>query len=457
MSQKSHSHAQWSSRLAFTLAAVGSAVGLGNIWKFPYMVGQSGGAAFVLVYLVCIALIGLPILMSEWLLGRLGQKNPIATMSEISRRLKRSKAWTLVGVGGVLGAYLILSFYSVIGGWALIYTGYSASGIFTDLTSDSVGNLFSGLLASPGTLLLWHSVFMILTIAVVMGGVAGGLERAAKTLMPALGILLVVLVIYAATTPGFAAGVNYLFNPDWSKLNGEVVLAAMGHAFFTLSLGMGIMMAYGSYLSDDVNIGRTALTVVVMDTVIALLAGMAIFPIVFSNGLDAASGPGLIFQTLPLAFGHMTGGSVFGVLFFLLLVFAAWTSAISLLEPIVEWLEERSSLNRVGATLVAGLAVWLLGVASVLSFNLWSGVAPLGIFAHFAGMTVFDLLDYVTSKVMLPLTGLAAVIFVAWKMGRDEVRSQLNMSDGAFSLWHFIARFIAPLGVLAVFVSGLWI
>ncbi|REC95084.1 sodium-dependent transporter [Kushneria indalinina] len=448
MTNKPHSHAQWSSRIAFMLAAVGSSVGLGNIWKFPYMTGESGGGAFVLVYLVCILLIGLPILMSEWLLGRLGQKNPISTMSRIAGRLKRSQAWVLIGVGGILAAWLILSFYSVIGGWALAYVRYGASATFTGLDGDSVGTLFSDLLASPGTLLAWHSLFMVLTIAIVAGGVAGGLERASKILMPALVVLLAVLVGYAATTGSFGEGFDYLFRPDFTRLTGDVILAAMGHAFFTLSLGMGIMMAYGSYLSDDVNIGRTAMTVVILDTIIALAAGMAIFPIVFADGLDPAAGPGLIFQTLPLAFGNMSGGVLFGTLFFVLLVFAAWTSAISLLEPIVEWLEEKTPLSRLQSALVAGAATWILGIATVLSFNDWSAFTPFG-------MTMFDLLDYVTSKIMLPLTGLATIVFVGWFMGRDEVRAQLNMGSTAFAWWRFSARFIAPIGVAIVFVWGL--
>ncbi|MFC0337473.1 neurotransmitter:Na+ symporter, NSS family [Kushneria avicenniae] len=449
MTNKPHSHAQWSSRIAFMLAAVGSSVGLGNIWKFPYMTGESGGGAFVLVYLVCILLIGLPILMSEWLLGRLGQKNPISTMNRIAGRLKRSKAWVLIGVGGILAAWLILSFYSVIGGWALAYIRYSATASFIGLDGEGVGALFNGLLGSPGLLLLWHSLFMILTIAIVAGGVSGGLERASKILMPALAVLLLVMVGYAATTGSFEAGLDYLFSPDFSKLTGEVALAAMGHAFFTLSLGMGIMMAYGSYLSDDVNIGRTALTVVILDTVIALAAGMAIFPVVFANGLDPAAGPGLIFQTLPLAFGNMSGGVLFGTLFFVLLVFAAWTSAISLLEPIVEWLEEKSPLNRLTSALVAGVATWILGIAALLSLNDW---ATLTLF----GMPIFDLLDYVTSKIMLPLTGLATIVFVGWFMGRDEVRAQLNMNGMAFAWWRFSARFIAPIGVAIVFVYNLF-
>ncbi|RKR07234.1 NSS family neurotransmitter:Na+ symporter [Kushneria sinocarnis] len=448
MANKTHIHAQWSSRLAFMMAAVGSSVGLGNVWKFPYMTGESGGGAFVLIYMVSIALIGLPILMSEWLLGRLGQKNPITTMSTIAGRLKRSQAWALIGVGGILAAYLILSFYSVIGGWALAYIKYSVTGTFSGLDGDGVSSLFGNLLGSPGRLLAWHSLFMVLTIGVVAGGVSGGLERAAKLLMPALAVLLVVLVGYAATTGSFADGLAYLFRPDFSQLTGDVWLAALGHAFFTLSLGMGIMMAYGSYLSDDVNIGRTALTVVILDTVIALAAGMAIFPVVFANQLDPAAGPGLVFQTLPLAFGGMSGGILFGSLFFILLVFAALTSAISLLEPIVEWLEEQSPLSRLQATLVAGAATWLLGIATVLSFNDWSGFQPFG-------MSILDLLDYLTSKLMLPLTGLATILFVGWVMGRDEVRAQLNMSPTAFAVWRFTARFVSPIGVAIVFIFGL--
>ncbi|MDX9836164.1 MAG: sodium-dependent transporter [Azoarcus sp.] len=445
---KSHTHAQWSSRMGFVLAATGSAVGLGNIWKFPYMIGQSGGAAFVLVYLACIAMIGLPILVSEWMIGRRGQKNPINTMSEVAAANGRSRNWAVVGATGVLGAFLILSFYSVIGGWALSYMGDMASGSFSGMDKDAVGGAFTSFLADPGSLLVWHSVFMALTVGVVAMGVSGGLERASKLMMPALGILLMVLVAYGTTTGGFGAAVQYLFNPDWSKLDGKVVLAALGHAFFTLSLGMGIMMAYGSYLGQDVNLLRTARTVVLMDTVIAIAAGLAIFPIVFANGLDPAAGPGLIFVTLPLAFGNISGGLVLGTLFFLLLTFAALTSAISLLEPVVELIEERTPLNRLGATAIAGMATWALGIAALLSFNVWGDVLIFG-------LNIFDLLDQLTSKFLLPLTGLGAIVFAAWYLDRDSVRKELRLSAGAFGLWSFVARFVAPVGVLIVFVSNL--
>jgi NSS family neurotransmitter:Na+ symporter len=257
-----------------------------------------------------------------------------------------------------------------------------------------------------------------------------------------------VLVGYGATTGGFGEAAAYLFNPDWSKLTGKVVLAALGHAFFTLSLGMGIMMAYGSYLGQDVNLLRTARTVVIMDTVIAIAAGFAIFPIVFANGLDPAAGPGLIFVTLPIAFGNMGAGTLLGTLFFLLLTFAALTSAISLLEPVVELVEERTPLGRVSATLTTGLVIWALGIASLLSFNLWSEV-------KFIGLNIFDLLDQLTSKFMLPLTGLGAIVFAAWCLDRDSVRKELGLGELGFSVWNLVSRFVAPIGVIVVFISNL--
>ncbi|WP_227369304.1 sodium-dependent transporter [Halomonas sp. M20] len=442
------SHAQWSSKLTFILAATGSAVGLGNIWKFPYMVGESGGAAFVLVYLICIALVGLPILVSEWLLGRRGQKNPINSMADMASQEGRSKAWTVVGISGVLGAFIILSFYSVIGGWSLSYTLSSVTGDFSGQNADAIGELFNGLLADSSTLLLWHSVFMVLVIGIVARGVKAGLEGAVRTLMPALGIILVVLVGYGLFSGHFGEAISFMFNPDWSALGGDVVLAAMGQAFFTLSLGMGIMMAYGSYLGVEVNLLSTARTVIILDTVFALVAGLAIFPIVFANGLDPSSGPGLIFVTLPLAFGNMTGGVIIGLLFFLLLTFAALTSAISLLEPVVETVEERTPLSRVGATLVAGLATWALGIAALLSFNAWSEVSILG-------LSIFDFLDTLTSKYLLPLTGLLAVIFVGWFMNGEKVRQELGLGSTGSALWTLTIRFVAPIGVIVVFISSL--
>ncbi|TVO52643.1 sodium-dependent transporter [Denitromonas halophila] len=448
MSALKQGHGQWSSRMGFMLAAVGSAVGLGNIWKFPYMVGQSGGAAFVAVYLICIAMIGLPIIVAEWMIGRRGQKNPINTMADLAAANGRSKGWVMVGVSGTLAGFLILSFYSVIGGWALSYLIDAMSGGFTGMDKDAAGAAFSGMLGDPGSLTIWHTAFMALTAGVVAMGVAGGLERASKILMPALGVLLALMVGYGAASDGFGRALEYLFAPDFSKLTGEVVLAALGHAFFTLSLGMGVMIAYGSYLGEKVDLLRAARTVAIMDTVIALGAGLAIFPIVFANGLDPAAGPGLIFVTLPLVFGKITGGVILAGMFFLLLTFAALTSAISLLEPSVELLQERTPLGRVGATLLASAVIWALGIAALLSFNVWSDVLIFG-------NNIFDLLDKLTSKFLLPLTALGAVLFVGWCLDRDSVRDELNLSSGGFALWNLVVRFVAPIGVLVVFVSSL--
>ena len=277
----------WSSRMAFILAATGSAVGVGNIWKFPYVTGENGGGAFVLVYLLCIAIVGIPIMMAEVYIGRSGRHNPITSFRLVAERNLASPVWRISAIVGVLAAFIILSFYSVIGGWAASYVGHAAMGDFTGQSADAIGELFGGLLASPVTLLIWHTIFMALVIFVVARGLKSGLERAVTILMPALFVLLLVAVGYATTTGHFGAAVAFLFTPDFGALTMDGVLVALGHAFFTLSLGMAIMMAYGSYLGDDVSVGRTAVTVSIMDTVVALMAGLAIFPVVFANGLEA--------------------------------------------------------------------------------------------------------------------------------------------------------------------------
>ena len=443
------SHGQWSSRVGFILAATGSAVGLGNIWKFPYMTGQSGGAAFVITYLICIAFIGLPILVMVWLVGRRGQKNPIHAVEDVAVQNGRSKAWKIIGISGVVGSFLILSFYSVIGGWAVDYIIITGSGTFNGMDGKATETLFTDFLGNPGQLLIWHTVFMALVIAIVAMGVSGGLERASKLLMPALALVLVILVGYGAIfTDALGQAAAYLFSPNWSAIDGKVVLAALGHAFFTLSLGMGIMLSYGSYIGKNVDLLKTARTVVILDTVIALVAGLAIFPLVFAHNLEPSAGPGLIFITLPIAFGNMTGGAVLGALFFILLTFAALTSAMSLLEPTVELLEEKTPLSRKAATVVAGSAIWLLGVACLLSFNIWSDVMILG-------NNIFDALDKLTSKFMLPLTGLAIIVFGGWFINQESIRQELGLSGGVYTVWKIVSRFVAPIGVIIVFIASL--
>ena len=389
-------HGEWSSRWVFMLAATGSAVGLGNIWKFPYITGENGGGAFVLVYLLCIVVVGIPVMMSEIMLGRRGRQSPINTMRTLAREERRNGLWQLLGFSGVLTGFLILSFYSVIAGWALSYVVQAVSGVFSGVTAEKSGELFGELVSNPGIQLFWHTMFMGMTMFVVARGVKEGLEKAVRLLMPALFVLLLILVGYAMSSSGFAQGFHFLFDPDFSKITTDGVLTALGHAFFTLSLGMGAIMIYGSYLPENVSITKATFIIAIADTVVALLAGMAIFPIVFASSLEPAAGPGLIFQTLPVAFGAMPGGLFFGTMFFVLLVFAAWSSAISIIEPVVAWLVESRGMSRRRGALVAGVITWALGIATILSFNLWSELKWLD-------KTIFDLLDYLTANIMLPL------------------------------------------------------
>lgn len=445
--QRSSIHGEWSSKFAFVLAATGSAVGLGNIWKFPYMTGENGGGAFVLVYLLCVAVIGVPIMMSEVLLGRRGRQSPINTMHTLAREEGRARAWGLLGWMGVLAGFLILSYYSVIAGWSLAYVFRTAGGVFDGATAAVTQEAFGALVSDPERLMAWHTVFMAMTVMVVARGVSAGLESAVRFLMPGLFTLLVLLVGYAMSQGHFMEGVRFLFAPDFSKLTGEAVLVAMGQAFFSLSLGMGAIMIYGSYLPHDASIARTSITVAFSDTLVAILAGLAIFPLVFANGLEPAQGPGLIFKTLPIAFGHMPGGEFFGTLFFVLLVFAAWTSAISLIEPAVAWLVENHGFTRVHAAVTAGMVTWLLGLGTLLSFNLWSGYTVFG-------KTFFDLLDFLTANIMLPLGGLLIAVFVAWQMREISVRDELRMGESlSYRIWRFLVRFITPVGVTLVFLN----
>ncbi len=450
-------HGYWSSRFVFVLAAAGSAVGLGNIWKFPYIAGENGGGAFVLLYLLCIAVFGIPVMMSEVLLGRRGRSSPVNTMSTLAVEEKRSRVWRLLGLMGVLAGFLILSYYSVIAGWALAYVVETVTGTFTGMSSDQAGEVFTNLISNPQRLLFWHTLFIVLTMLVVVRGVSNGLEKAVRVLMPALFVLIIIMIGYAIMKGDFIEGLKFLFTPDFSKISPEVVLKAMGQAFFSLSLGMGAIMMYGSYLPDDASIATTSFQVALADTLVAILAGLAIFPIVFANGLEAGQGPGLIFNTLPLAFGQMTGGLVFGTIFFILLVFAAWTSAISLIEPAVAWLIERLSISRFISSMVCGFVVWAMGLGTVYSFNSWKKIEVFnGTFLE--GKSFFDLLDYLTSNIMLPLGGLLICIFAAWMMTEKSRREELKIKhEGTYILWRFLARYITPIGVTLVFLHVLGI
>jgi len=450
-------HGMWSSRWVFILAATGSAVGLGNIWKFPYIAGEHGGGAFVLMYLLIIAVVGVPVMVAEVMMGRRGGMSPINTMKKLAGQAEVTSRWKWLGYMGALAGFLILTFYSVIAGWALYYI-VAMPTVLVDADAAQVSKVFDGLLANPLIMLLCHTLFMLLTAVVVMRGVRQGLQRAVQVLMPLLFAMLLVLLGYAVTTGSFGQALDFMFTVDFSKLSSESVLVAMGHSFFTLSLGLGAIMAYGAYMPREVvgkdgrkrpiSIGSTVLTIAALDTVVALVAGLCIFPVVFANGLEPSAGPGLLFQTLPLAFIQMPAGIWFGSLFFVLVLFAAWSSSISLLEPLVAWLVE-AGWPRLRATMSLAGAAWLIGIGSVLSFNEWADVTLFG-------KTIFGNLDFLTTNIMLPLGGLLIAIFAGWVMKDSHARKELDMKNFKVYLgWRVATRVLAPLAILAVFAHGI--
>lgn len=428
------------------LATAGSAIGLGNIWKLPYMIGVNGGSAFVLVFLACIAFVGIPLMMTEVMLGRRAQKNPFNGMQTLALESNASHHWKWVGGIGMVTGMLILGFYSVIGGWVFAYIGEAARGSFRLITGAQSTANFDQLLASPLTLIFWHSVFLMLTIEVVARGVNSGLERANNILIPSLFAILLILLGYSMSVGDMQSAAHFMFSPDFSKITPVAVLSALGHAFFSLSLGMGAVMVYGSYLQRNVSIARTSIYIALADTMLGLLVGLAIYSLVFDNQLAPNAGPGLIFQTLPIAFGHMPGGGLIGVLFFTLVAFAAWTSAISLVEPAVAWIIENTSIKRRQAAWSLGVMVWLLGVAVVLSFNKWSHIKIV------FGLNIFDTLDKLTSTILLPLGGLLMAIFAGYFMKKNHVQDELRLNNSGFKLWQWSNNYIAPIAIAGVFL-----
>ena len=446
--QKRGMHGIWAGRWTFILAATGSAVGLGNLWKFPYITGENGGGAFVLIYLACILLAGIPVMLAEALLGRKKRMSPIHTMASMTDETGAPKFFRGIGWMGALSGFFILSFYSVIAGWALVYVGEIASGAFVDINAEGSGAAFGAMLADPVGLTIWHTVFMFLTGAVIARGVNKGLEASLRILMPVLFVLMLILFGYSLTTPGFMQGFHFLFDFDASKLTTESIVVALGHSFFTLSLGMGAIMAYGAYMPAKQSLGKTIMWVGVLDTAVALVAGMIIFAIVFSNGLEPSAGPGLMFVSLPIAFGGMPGGIFFGTVFFILVSIAAWSSAISIAEPAVAWAVEKGFTRLTASLAICGFA-WFLGLGTVLSFNEW---AEYKVF----GKTFFDTLDFLTSNVMLPLGGLLIAVFVGWFMSSDMVKKEVNTKNEAlFTVWRFVLRFVSPVAILLIFINGL--
>lgn len=444
-------HGMWSSRLLFILAAAGSAVGLGNIWKFPYIVGENGGGAFVVVYLVCIFLIGVPIMMAEVLMGRHGRQSPINTMRLLVKESNARPFWIMIGWMGVLAGFLILSYYAVIAGWAFYYIFQLASGLFEGADGAFATQTFNTFLADPWLMLFWQTLFMALTVFIVSRGVSRGLEAAIKWFMPLLFILMVAVVGYSMIWGDFAAGLSFLFSFDVSALSVDGVLIAMGQAFFTLSLGMGAIMAYGAYVPMNTSVTQTVITIALLDTGVALAAGLAIFPIVFASpGLEPGQGPGLMFVTIPLALGNLPFGAIIGAIFFALVSFAAITSAISLTEPALAYLVEEYNAKRERVAISLGVICWVLGIGTVLSFNVWADF-------HIVGeKTFFDFVDYVSQNIMLPLGGLLIALCAGWVLPKALVNTQLKLPAGVVPVWSVLIKYVAPAGVLAVFVYTLF-
>ncbi len=447
---KHTSRGEWSSLATFVLAATGAAVGLGNIWKFPYMVGDNGGSAFVLLYLFFIFVIGIPIMLAEMLIGKCGKQNPVNSIVTLAIESGASTRWCYAGWIGIVTLLLVLSFYSVVASWSLAYFCKTIMGSLVVSKNIQVVSIWQQFLADPAYLLFWDTIYMVMTMWIVARGLKKGLEAASKYMMPALFIVLIVLVCYAITTPGFYASLNYLLAFKYQAITSDVAIDALGHAFFSLAIGAGCMLVFGSYLPANIRLTRAVFVVVILDVFVAILSGVAIFSVVFSNHLSPQGGPGLMFEVLPIAFNHMQGGMIIGALFFLLLVFAAWSSSISMAEPLVILLQERHHLSRRAASLAVGIVAWILSIGSLLSFNIWENVKLFGRWNFFTVIT-----DLVTN-ILQPLGGLLFAVFVGWVMQQSISEKELAWSSSLlYQLWLYSLRIIAPLAIAIIMISSI--
>ncbi len=460
MAGGSGSNEQWSSTWGFLLAAVGFAVGMGNIWRFPYQLGENGGAAFLVVYLLCALGIGLPLLITEISMGRRGGASASKSVINVANEAGASTRWGFIGNLGIFCAFIILSYYTVLSGWTLDYFVKAATGTFDGVDADTTGAMFSALLANPWVLMFWNTVVHVLIIVVIRQGVQSGLERAVKILMPALFGAIVVMVLYGMVAGDMASAVKFLFEPDFSKITFGTLMAAIGQAFFSIGIGMGSLIVFGAYMPKDFSIPRCSTYVIVMDTGVALLAGLAIFPLVFAYGLDPSGGPGLIFQTLPLAFGQMPGGQLFGSVFFVLLITAALSSCLGLAEGVTNWLDEHMNIPRKAGVLWISGTAWILGIASILGFSVWKdGWESLGLLywiPSYDGLDIFDTLDTLAANNLLLIGGALSAIFFGWLVPRALKLEEINVKDGLFfGFWRFMIRFVIPPILIIALTMGI--
>jgi NSS family neurotransmitter:Na+ symporter len=437
---------KWSSRLGFIIATAGAAIGLGNIWRFPYMAGTQGGGAFVIVFLLCVLLVGIPIMLAEMSIGRRARKNPISALKDLAQDNSHSKHWQIVGALGAITSLLILSFYSVVGGWSIYYLLKSINGSFSHTSATEIQAIWTGLMASPIQVILWHTIFMALTVWVVVAGIVNGIERATKIMMPALYVVLILLVIYACTNGYFLKAWHFLFDFRLNQITTTVVIAALGHAFFSLAIGVGALLIYAAYTPEKSKLVSSTFIVVVLDVLVALLAGLAIFPLVFRFHLPLNSGPGLMYQALPIAFSHIFAGRLVASAFFLLLLFAAWTSSINLAEPVVSVVRDWLDWSRRRAAILVGVVAWAMGLLSALSFNLLSGI-------EFKGANLFTLISNLATDILLPLGGIGFSLFAGWVMARRDNEISLKTQTLIFRIWYILIRYLAPIAIVAIFIS----
>ncbi|MDE0062161.1 MAG: sodium-dependent transporter [Gammaproteobacteria bacterium] len=447
---------RWSSNLMFLAAAIGSVVGIANVWKFTYVAGENGGGAFVIVYVLAVALVALPALIAEFLVGRRGGASVVKTMDNLAHSEGVGRWWRYYGQMAALGAFLALSFYSVIAGWTIDYFVVSLTRGFSGMSVEHTEAALDGLTQSPGRMMLSLAAFIVLTATVVAIGVRRGLENALRWLTPALFLILLFLVGYAVAVADFAAAARFLFVPDFSQIDANTILLAVGQAFFSLGIGLGVLLTIGAYMAPESSILRAGVVVAAADAAVALLAGLAVFPIVFGHGLSPAEGPGLIFATLPVAFGAMPAGGVLGPLFFLLLAIAALTSAITILETVVAAIEDYSGWPRARIVASTSLLLWLAGLGTVLSFNLLADFHPLGVVPAFAERNIFESLDYIVSNFMMPAGGVLIAVLAGWGLSRKATMNELRLPQGAlYSAWHLLVRYIVPAAIALVFLANL--
>lgn len=441
-------HEQWTSKLGFILAAAGSAIGLGAIWKFPYMAGTNGGGVFFIIFLLLTIFIGAPILLAEFIIGRKTQKDAVTTY----KLLAPGSNWQWLGYAGVAVSFIILSFYSVVGGWILSYLARSVVGGLTGLSQEQYSSLFNHIIGNPLEAIFMQFIFMAMTIWIVQGGVQKGIERASKYMMPALFILFMVLVVRSLTLDGAMEGVIFLLKPDFSEVTANTILLALGQSFFALSVGISVMATYASYLSKQENLPKSAFSVVGLNILISLLAGLVIFPAVFALGFEPGAGPGLVFVVLPAVFNEMAFGGLFLIIFLVLLLFATLTSAFSILEIVVSVLVKDEVSARKKYSWMSGLLIFLVGIPSALSFGILSDF-------HLFGKTFFDLADFLTSNIGLPLGSLLISLFIGYKLPRTLVKEELELGTNGigfvFDIWYFLIRYIVPVGILIVFLNSL--